>query len=750
MYKNKTKIWVTIGAFIIGLLIHFFAIKGILYSQNLHFNWSNFAKLHSKVIFYFIDAIPFIFALFAYIITQTYVVIIKKLKNDLNQRIKRQSKVIEITKKLSEGVIDIEINQTQDDELTKHIIVLKNSISNKQKEEDKRKEEDARRHWVAEGLAKFGEILRQNNDDINTLSYDIISELCKYLDTVQGGFYILDDSEKTDLHFELTAHFAYNRRKYSQKRVELKEGLIGRAAFEQKTLNIDEVPQDYLEVTSGLGVANPTNLLIVPLKFNDQVHGVIEIAGFNKFTDYIVDFVEKIAESIASTIGNVKINVMTAKLLKDSQEQAERMSQQEEEMRQNMEELQATQEEAHKQSKEFISFTNSVNHTLIRAEYDINGVLIYANTKFLNKLQYPNSKEVEGHHISMFINEEDKKWFNDIWSSIVNGEKHFEGYMRHLTKNTTDLWTIATYTSLKNENDEIEKILFLAIDITKEKEKDLYLQEKIKTYENNSLEAEYSPSGTLISHNQIFAETTEYSQEELVNKNIFDFFDKEKSAAFEEIWNNISEGNTYKGEVEFMTKNNERRYVQAIISPIKSLNNLDTRILITGFEITHLRELEATTTKQEQELLDTKSKLAKLEIDNQTNIEQTKKELKNQYKRTEKQKLFLEKVIDSSIDPIFIFNQNNIIEHVNKAASELIGINKEELIESDIKKLFSQETLNKNKYIQTITNTDKTSILDKRESIQISLKNSKNINVKVLLSKTIIDRVTIYSLQMEL
>ena len=171
------------------------------------------------------------------------------------------------------------------------------------------------------------------------------------------------------------AHFAYDRKKYNKKRMELSEGLIGRSAFEKNTIYIDEIPDNYVDITSGLGEANPKVLLIVPLKVNENVHGVVEITSFNYIEPYKVEFIEKIAENIATTYSTVKINLRTANLLNESREAAERLTQQEEEMRQNMEELQATQEEATKQGEQFISFTNSVNHTLIRAEYDINGIL---------------------------------------------------------------------------------------------------------------------------------------------------------------------------------------------------------------------------------------------------------------------------------------------------------------------------------------------------------------------------------------
>ena len=198
--------------------------------------------------------------------------------------------------------------------------------------------------------------------------------------------------------------------------------------------------------------------------------------------------------------------------------------QQEEQVKQNMEALKRAQEEAAKQADIFISFTNTVNHTLMRAEYDTEGNLLYANTRFLKKLGYSGNREVEGKHISMFINEKDRSWFNTLWSKLAKGGRHFEGYMKHETKLGQDLWTMATYTCVRRDDGEVEKILFLAIDSTEQKKQSLDYEGQIEAIDRLNAKAVFSPDGKLLISNELFNNTLKYTDMELEQMNVFDFF----------------------------------------------------------------------------------------------------------------------------------------------------------------------------------------------------------------------------------
>lgn len=276
----------------------------------------------------------------------------KKSINILTENLKHtRDFVIEV----GNGNFDKEINVFDGKgELGSNLINMRKKLIQVASEREEQSVEAGRRMWANEGVSIFADILRNNSNDIELLAYSVTKKLVKYLKANQGGMFISGNTSNNKQIFDMVAAFAYDRKKYVKKQIKIGEGLIGMCAQEGETIYMTDIPNDYIEITSGLGGANPCSLLIVPLKREEQVLGMIEIASFKDLQPFEIEFVEKIAENLASHLYFVQMNIKTNKLLKETQRQAEEMSAQEEELRQNMEELTVTQERLASREEELL------------------------------------------------------------------------------------------------------------------------------------------------------------------------------------------------------------------------------------------------------------------------------------------------------------------------------------------------------------------------------------------------------------
>ncbi|MBY0424387.1 MAG: GAF domain-containing protein, partial [Cytophagales bacterium] len=183
------------------------------------------------------------------------------------QRINAQSEN-EIAKLVKEASLKNEELRANEDKLNKYIAEIEET-----------RIEDKKREWTNNGLAKFADILRSQNNDIQA-SYDaIITNLVKYLDANQGGLFVVE-GEDNSRFIELKSYYAYERKKYLEKRIEIGEGLIGQCYLEKDIVYLTKVPENYISITSGMGEATPRAVLLVPLMLNEEVFGVIELASF--------------------------------------------------------------------------------------------------------------------------------------------------------------------------------------------------------------------------------------------------------------------------------------------------------------------------------------------------------------------------------------------------------------------------------------------------------------------------------------
>lgn len=529
----------------------------------------------------------------------------------------------EFARKIGSNQLEYQYNPlSKKDELGLALLDMQNNLKHASEEERSRKQEDDIRSWTNVGLARFGDILRQNNNNLNTLADSITQNLVNYLDANQGGLFIYNESDD-DKYLELLSAFAYNRKKFIEKVIQVGEGLVGTCALEKRTIYLKEVPENYIAITSGLGEATPTALLIVPLKLEDDIFGIIEIASFREFKAFEIEFVEKIGESIASTLYSVKNSIRTNALLEQSQQQREEMAAQEEEMRQNMEEMQATQEEMSRKNIELEVVTNAINQALISMTLSEEGYIADMNNNFQALVDF-SRMELEGKMFAELIHQEQRSKFNALWDQVLAGQSVSET-LHLLGNNERDIYVMTTISPGMDATGQIIKIFLVGQDVTETKKLELMAQKQaeeieqnlmqlktehersvrrekdietlLKALDQNCLITTIEPSGLITYINNKNVEILGDTKEKIEGKYLqdIDFEAKHKPKEFKIFWENLQKGVRQQREFSLMV-NQKEVWILENYTPVMDESGELFRVINVGFDITEnkVREAEMT------------------------------------------------------------------------------------------------------------------------------------------------------------
>jgi len=428
--------------------------------------------------------------------------------NSLNILIQGWNNTANFAHEIEKGNFDSTFHSlSNEDILGNSLLDMRNSLQKSKEEDAKRKIEDAQRKWINEGLNQFANLLRQSSNNIEDLSALMIKEMVRYLNANQGGIFVYNDEEKNNEFLELRAAFAFNRQKFLEKKIRPGEGLVGACLLERTTNYIDDVPDNYVDIKSGLGGANPRCILIVPLIYENEFLGVIEIASFKTLEKYEIEFAQQVSETMAATLLSTKINEKTKKLLEESKQKSDEMAAQEEEMRQNLEELQATQEEVarkeleqrkkinqltkeneakireiQKREIESKAIIEALNTTTLLFEYDFNGYIIYINDFALKTFGLLRSELIGKHYIDFHGNEEQiKNEYESFWAELKLGK--IKKRISAINTNENSYWFSEIYSPIFDNNGNPVKVLKIAHDITQEKLRENELKQKMEEVE---------------------------------------------------------------------------------------------------------------------------------------------------------------------------------------------------------------------------------------------------------------------------
>ncbi|TRX68118.1 GAF domain-containing protein [Flammeovirga kamogawensis] len=251
---------------------------------------------------------------------------VKEISSKIFEVDEQFSAANDFSKKVTDGNVDVNYQkQFENTPLANDLLQMRNKFRDVQ-------EEEYRRNWATQGMADFNQLLRVKMEDEEEWFDNLLRKIIEYIGASQGTFILVQENKKQQQVLQVMAMYAYDKKRYESKHYDIESGLLGQVYKEQQMVYIEDVPNDYINITSGMGGAKPKSLVILPLMYSDKMYGILEISSFNKFDEYKIDFLLKLSEVIASSISDMDTSRVVIQMKNQLDAQKQRISELEKEI----------------------------------------------------------------------------------------------------------------------------------------------------------------------------------------------------------------------------------------------------------------------------------------------------------------------------------------------------------------------------------------------------------------------------------
>ena len=255
----------------------------------------------------------------------------RDLTDNVNQLSATLTTQVRAIAEVATAVTKGDLTQSIGVEASGEVAVLKDNINEMIGNLKATTEKNLEQDWLKTNLARFTRMLQGQRDPMN-ISKMILSELAPLVNAEHGIFYGMVPPNGREAHLAFQAGYAYKPRKNLPTEFRLGEGLVGQCALEKRPILLNDVPSDYVRISSGLGEAKPLNIVVLPVLFEGVTRAVIELASFQRFTPVHQDFLNQLMESIGIVLNTIEANSRTEELLKQSQSLANALQSQQDQL----------------------------------------------------------------------------------------------------------------------------------------------------------------------------------------------------------------------------------------------------------------------------------------------------------------------------------------------------------------------------------------------------------------------------------